>query len=175
MPIQSRDPTTIPQTLDASEPSNMATPVGGAQSAHHSSDSVNGRNPTIPAIPAVNGQDHSRKPSMTVTPAGANINPNGAAVPATQVKSNIQFGNMGTQGGSPAPANSGLAHQSNNSLGVNQLNPNQRAASPQGSPSPIPQPAVTSGGRPPSTYGGQGQGNGMVFGNQGGDSNDPSV
>ncbi|ETN42001.1 uncharacterized protein HMPREF1541_03940 [Cyphellophora europaea CBS 101466] len=147
----------------------MATPVGGAQSAHNSSDSVNGRNPTIPAIPAVNGgaafnPDHSRKPSMTVTPAGANFNPNGSAA-AAQNKPNVQFGNISAQGGSPAMGNPAVAHQSNASLGVNQLNPNQRAASPQGSPSPIPQPKEMSGGRPPSTYGSQG--NGMVFGAQG--------
>jgi translation initiation factor 4G len=154
----------------------MATPVGGAQSAHTPSDSLSGRNQTIPAIPAVNGgasfnQDHSRKPSMTVTPAGANFNPNGSAGNAAQNKPNVQFGNIqNAQGGSPAPGNPALAHQTNNSLGVNQLNPNQRAASPQGSPSPIPQPRETSGGVP--AYGSQG--NGMVFGQQP-DQNDHSV
>jgi translation initiation factor 4G len=153
----------------------MATPVGGAQSAHNPSDSVSGRNQTIPAIPTVNGGgasfDHSRKPSMTVTPAGANFNPNGSAAMAPQNKPNVQFGNIhNAQGGSPAMGNPALAHQGNNSLGVNQLNPNQRAASPQGSPSPIPQPREASGGVP--AYGGQG--NGMVFGQQG-EQNDHSV
>lgn len=166
---------TTSQSANAFEPSNMATPVGGAQPAHRPSDSVNGRNQTIPAIPAVNGgagsnQDHNRKPSMTVTPSGANFN--GNAVGGPQNKSQIQFGSMNAAGASPAMGNSALPHQSNANLSVNQLNPNQRSASPQGSPSPIPQPKEASGGRPPSTFGAQG--NGPVFGQQG-DQSDPSV
>lgn len=146
----------------------MATqPVGGAQSAHNSSDSVNGRNQTIPAVPAVNGggfQDHNRKGSMTVGPAGANYN--GNAVGGPQNKSGIQFGNIVPGGGSPAMGNTSLPHQGNANLGVNQLNPSQRSASPH-APSPIPQPIEPSGGRPPSNFGSQ---NGMVFGE-----NDSSV
>ena len=141
----------------------MATqPVGGAQPAQNSSDSVNGgRNQTIPAIPAVNGsaghnQDHSRKSSMTVTPSGANYN--GGAVGGPQNKSSIQFGNL-PSGSSPATGNAALPQHGNPNLGVNQLNPNQRASSPH-VPSPIPQPIEPSGGRPPPQFGQ----NGMVFG-----------
>lgn len=164
---------------NAFEPSNMSTAVGGAQHTHNLSESVNGRNPTIPAIPSVNGNnsfsaDHSRKPSMTVTPAGATtFSANGGTPAGNQNKANIQFGSMNVQGSSPAmgPPPT-LAHQSSSSLAVNQLNP--RMTSPSNSPSPIPQPNHASGGRPPSSL--QGQGNGMVFGAQGPpDPADPSV
>jgi translation initiation factor 4G len=148
----------------------MSTAVGIAHQTHNPSDSVNGRNPTIPAIPSVNGNDHSRKPSMTVTPAGTTTN--GNAPTGNQNKSSIQFGSMNAPGGSPAMGTPPLAHQPSSSLGVNQLNP--RMISPSNSPSPIPQPNQVSGGRPPSTF--QGQGNGMpVFGAQGPEQTDASV
>ena len=150
----------------------MSTAVGGAQNTHNSTESVNGRHPTIPAIPSVNGSDHTRKPSMTVTPAGATtFSPNGSAPAGNQTKANIQFGSMNVPGGSPAMGTPPpLAHQNSSSLGVNQLNP--RMTSPANSPSPIPQPNQVSGGRPPSTL--QGPGNGVVFGAQP-EQNDPSV
>ncbi len=147
---------------NASEPSNMSTAVGGAPPADAISP-VNGRNPTIPAVPSVGGptivngnSDHSRKPSFTVTPSSTN----GGAVGGGQNKANnIQFGSMNA-GGSPALNNPpALASQSSSNLGVAPQNP--RVTSPQTSPSPIPQPAV-SGGRPPSGL--QGQGNGLSFG-----------
>jgi hypothetical protein len=71
-------------------------------------------------------------------------------------------------GGSPGQGNAILQNQSPSMLGVApSMNP--RISSPQTSPSPIPQPAA-SGGRPPSSL--QGQGNGPIFGSLGGDSND---
>ncbi|OQV05622.1 hypothetical protein CLAIMM_10331 isoform 4 [Cladophialophora immunda] len=168
-----------PSTPNASEPTNMSAAVGGAPPAHGHSDSVNGRNPTIPAIPSVNGSvslpDHTRKPSMTVTPAGATgFAANGGGPGGTQNKTgNIQFGSLGVANpaGSPAMGTPpSLAHQNSANLSVSQLNP--RATSPSNSPSPIPQPASVSGGRPPTGF--QGQGNGYTFGTLSGDQNDPS-
>lgn len=164
---------------NASEPTNMATAVGGPPSADAISP-MNGRNPTIPAVPSVGGPtivngnsvDHSRKPSFTVTSSGASgFATNGGAVGGGQNKANnIQFGSMNA-GGSPALNNPpALASQSTSNLGVASLNP--RLTSPQTSPSPIPQPAI-SGGRPPSSL--QGQGNGVSFGQISGESNDANV
>lgn len=144
----------------------MSSSVGGPPVNHGHSDSINGgRNQTIPAVPSpvVNGSssfsgDHTRKPSMMVTAAGAT---GSYANGGTQGKTNnIQFGSMNAAGspamGTPPP----LAHQSSANLAVNSLNP--RGTSPQNSPSPIPQPVSVSGGKPPSTF--QGQGNGVSFG-----------
>ncbi|EXJ55108.1 translation initiation factor 4G [Cladophialophora yegresii CBS 114405] len=155
----------------------MSAAVGGAPPAHGHSDSVNGRNPTIPAIPTVNGgvslPDHSRKPSMTVTPAGVTgFAANGGAPGGPQNKPAIQFGAMGMQNpaGSPAMGTPpSLAHQNSANLSVGQLNP--RATSPSNSPSPIPQPASVSGGRPPQGF--NGQGHAYTFGQT--DHNDPSA
>ena len=163
---------------NASELNNMSAAVGGAPPTHGHSDSVNGRNSTISAIPSVNGNvslpDHTRKPSMTVTPAGATgFTANGAAPGGSQTKPGIQFGSIGVANptGSPAMGTPpSLAHPNAN-LSVSQLNP--RATSPSNSPSPIPQPVAVSGGRPPSSF--QGQGNGYTFGQMPVDPNDPSV
>jgi translation initiation factor 4G len=162
----------------ASEFTNMSAAVGGAPSSHGHSDSVNGRNPTIPAIPSVNGSvslpDHTRKPSMTVTPAGAAGTNGGAPGGGPQNKPTIQFGAMGMQNpqGSPAMGTPpSLAHHNSANLSVSQLNP--RATSPSNSPSPIPQPVSVSGGRPPQGF--NGQGNAYTFGQLSGDPNDPNV
>lgn len=178
--------TSLPSATDsssfkpnASEPNKMSAAVGGAPSTHSHSESVNGRNPTIPAIPSVNGNvslpDPTGKPSMTVTPVGTtSFTANGVASAAPQNKPGIQFGSMGmANANSPAMGTPSLAHQNSSNLGVTQLNPG--AASPSGSPSPIPQPAVVSGGRPPSSF--QGQGNGYTFGQMPtpADPSDPSV
>ncbi|KEF54176.1 translation initiation factor 4G [Exophiala aquamarina CBS 119918] len=151
----------------------MSAAVGGAPPAHGHSDSVNGRPPTIPAIPSVNGAvavpDHLRKPSNAAPSGGAaGYTPNGGAQPGAQTK--IQFGSLPTGNNNASPA-VGTPHQNNANLSVNQLNP--RVPSPSNSPSPIPQPASVSGGRPPSTF--QGQGNGYQFGQMPGDPSDPSV
>jgi translation initiation factor 4G len=164
---------------DASEPSNMSAAAGGRPPADAISP-VNGRNPTIPAVPSVGGPtivngnsvDHIRKPSFIVSPGGAtNPSTNGGAVGGGQNKTNsIQFGSMNVSG-SPAQNNQPpLASQSPSTLGV--APPNPRINSPQSSPSPIPQPAA-SGGRPPSSL--QGQSNELRFGQIGGDPNDANV
>ncbi|RMZ82389.1 hypothetical protein DV737_g2068, partial [Chaetothyriales sp. CBS 132003] len=133
---------------NASEPSTMSSAVGSAPPAHSTSDSLSARTQTIPAVPAVaavNGHagslDHSRRAPPTVTPTGATgFLANGGAVGASQNKP-----------------------QASASLGVNQQL-GHRAGAPAPSPSPIPQPANPSGGRPPSSF--HGQGNGVVFGQQ---------
>ena len=158
---------------NASESITMSTAIGGPPVAHGHNASVNGQNTTMPAIPAVNGgstqTDHSRKPSMTITPAGATgYAPNGGAVGGSQSKpSNIQFGSINASGSPAHGSQPAFAHQSSNPS-VSSLNP--RLASPQNSPSPIPQPATVSGGKPPPAL--QGPGNGFSFGQfEGGDSN----
>jgi translation initiation factor 4G len=162
---------------NVSEPSNMSVTAGGRPPADTISP-VNGRNPTIPAVPSVGGPtivngnnvDHARKPSFTVTPSGAtNFATNGGAVGVVQNKANnIQFGSMNA-GTSPALNNPpALASQSPSNLGVVHANP--RVISPQNSPTPI---LAASGGRPPSSL--QGPNNELRFGQIGGDSNDTNV
>lgn len=169
---------------NASEPPNMSA-AAGARPPADSISPVNGRNPTIPAVPSVGGPtivngnstDHIRKPSFTVSPGGAttttttNLATNGGAVGGGQSKANnIQFGSI-PAGGSPALNNPpALASQSPSSLGIAPANP--RVVSPQKSPSPIPQPAA-SGGRLPSNL--QGQSNELRFGQLGGDPTDANV
>ncbi|KAL9598325.1 MAG: hypothetical protein Q9219_004553 [cf. Caloplaca sp. 3 TL-2023] len=157
---------------------------GGAPPQHGKSDStlLNGKAAITPAVPALGGTpaivngntptvpssgpvDHSRKASITITPAGTSgFLPNGGQVGAKPAGGkDIQFGNFGNfnKDGSPALANAvPQPSQSTNSLAVN-LPQNPRITSPAASPSPIPQPPA-SGGRPPSSF--QGQPNGMSFG-----------
>ncbi|KAI9872039.1 MAG: hypothetical protein M1830_002128, partial [Pleopsidium flavum] len=172
--------------------SGVTTPtvaVGGQQIQHGKSDSippVNGKNAIPPpAVPAVGGvstivngndvvinpsslADHSRKPSVTISAAGASgYMPNGGPVAGKPTGGNgIQFGSMNV-GASLAVANSvpNLTQAMSSSLAV-AAPTNPRITSPQTSPSPIPQPAA-SGGRPPSSL--QGQGNGLSFGSLGGE------
>lgn len=151
----------------ASDSSNTPVTVGGgaAQSQHGKSASVSTVNgnpltqqpavPTAGGVNIVNGNtmpapttqgDHTRKPSFTISAAGASGQaPNGGAGASTR----IQFGSQG----SPAAGKPATLAQPQASLNVEQpMNP--RTTSPQTSPSPIPQP-VLSGGRPPSTLQGQ--------------------
>ncbi|OJJ46561.1 hypothetical protein ASPZODRAFT_132630 [Penicilliopsis zonata CBS 506.65] len=104
--------------------------------------------------------DHSRKPSVTITSAGASgVIPNGQPSAASR-PSNLQFGFANPQSspnmGSPAV----LAQQPG---GLTVSSPNPRVVSPQTSPSPIPQPASSGGRPPPSSY----QGNAPNFGSFG--------
>ena len=171
---------------NVSEPTTMPAVVGGPVAAHHGhNDSISpatGKNNTIPAIPTVGGptivngnnaltpsasSDHSRKPSFIITPSGATGFSSNSGPGTGQNKANgIQFGSLAASG-SPAPGSAPvLANQSSSNLGVGSMPP--RVPSPQTSPSPIPQPAI-SGGRPPSSL----QGQNVVFGQP--EANDPNV
>ncbi|KAK8139223.1 Eukaryotic translation initiation factor 4 gamma [Apiospora sp. TS-2023a] len=124
---------------------------GSAPQQHAKSNSVspvNGRpNSTImPAVPKVtgpavahgslNGESHSRKPSVTMTAPNGPSNPNGKNMP--------QFG---------FPASPAVPHTAPAQAGASAPIPipgrDPRVTSPQHSPSPIPQPSA-SGGRPPA-------------------------
>ena len=118
----------------------------------------------------VNGNtlgDHARKPSVTISAAGASgYMPNGAP---TGRSHSLRFGSLDTQE-SQATGNTETAQNQQN-LGVAPA-ANARITSPDASPSPIPQPLV-SGGRPPSSL--QGQGNSLNFGSPSGDQSDMNV
>ncbi|KAI2787477.1 hypothetical protein POX_f07842 [Penicillium oxalicum] len=123
-----------------------------------------------PAAPAANAQnDHSRKPSVTITSAGASgYIPNGGS--ASRPNS-LQFG-FANQQSSPNMGNPAVLASSQAQSGLGAPATNPRVTSPQTSPSPIPQPA-SSGGRPPSTY--QAQGNVPNFGSFGENAGDNSA
>jgi hypothetical protein len=98
---------------------------------------------------------------MTVAPTS--FTSNGGAPGAPQNKPTIQFGSVGVANPNSSPAMGtppSLAYQNASNLGVSQLN--ARGSSPSNPPSPIPQPAAASGGRPPASR--QGQNNGLSFG-----------
>ena len=141
---------------NVSQPNTANMANGGPAAVQlNPSESTNGKSAITPAVPTIiNGNEHRRSPSVAV--AGAN------GAPSAGLSKNIQFGQVNA-GGSPAAAPpAGLSNPSPNSLGVTApMNP--RNTSPQTSPSPIPQPAAVSGGRPPSGL--QGPGNGVNFGN----------
>ncbi|KAI9683090.1 MAG: hypothetical protein M1829_005881 [Trizodia sp. TS-e1964] len=115
---------------------------------------------------AVNGSsapaDHGRKPSVTISAAGASgYIPNGGPVVPPSRPNSLQFGSINLAGSSPE--NLPQSAQPAASLPVAAL-ANPRLTSPQNSPSPIPQPAA-SGGRPPSGL--QAQGSSLSFGSLG--------
>lgn len=107
--------------------------------------------------------DHSRKTSVVINASGASGQiPNGGPV-GQNGRLPINFGSMGV-GGSPLQQ-PGVPYQAQPSnMPVPPRDP--RVTSPAHSPSPIPQPPA-SGGRPPSM---QNQGNGVTFGQMGGES-----
>lgn len=172
--------------LSASGNSTPAVAGGALTPAQHgksgSISPVNGKTVIPPAVPTlatptiVNGNsavnvssnhnDHSRKPSVTISAAGASgYMPNGTPVVGKPGGNGIQFGSIDT-GASPVVNHSiPQQHQSANTLAVS-VSSNPRITSPQTSPSPIPQPAA-SGGKPPSSL--HGQGNGLSFGSLGGE------
>lgn len=129
--------------------------------------------PTVGTAPFVNGNtptsstsgpgEHNRKPSVTISAAGTSGSiPNGGPVVGKPKGGrDIQFGALPE--GSPKATNAmPQPVQSSNSLAVNTPS-NPRVTSPQTSPSPIPQPAASGGGRPPSSL--HGNSNSVSFGN----------
>ena len=178
-PARSYANATKKQSPPTSATSSTAGGLASAQHGKTDSVSLNGKGPITPAIPAMGGTptivngntsassssgpvDHSRKASITITPAGTSgYLPNGGQVGGKPAGGkDIQFGTF-NKDGSPALSNAlPQPSQSANSLAVN-LPQNPRVTSPAASPSPIPQPPA-SGGRPPSSF--QGQTNGMSFG-----------
>lgn len=155
----------------------QSTPVvatgSSASAPHHAKSSstspLNGRPSIMPAVPPVsaaspavahgtssaNGESHARDPSVTLANG-----PSGASAPK-----NIQFGfqdSPAASHSSPQPGSAPIAIPGGN----------PRVTSPQNSPSPIPQPSATGGGRPLS---GAAPGNAMTFGSFGGDSERPHM
>jgi translation initiation factor 4G len=137
---------------------------------------VNGRSAITPAVPAVTtpavahssnnmsnaSANHSRKSSVTISANGGYISNGGATgAPKAGVP---QFGSLSD---SPAPSYSKPQPTQATSSAPISIPGNPRVTSPAQSPSPIPPPPVSSGGRPPSGL--AAQGNMMVFGSPSGD------
>ena len=168
---------------------NSTPSLVSSSSQHGKPDvsSVNGKTTIPPAVPSVttnpivNGNyptnsssgsgEHIRKPSVTISAAGASgYMPNGGPVAGKPKGGNgIQFGAVPE--GSPQPAHSSLPpNQPMSSLAVSV--PDPRVTSPQASPSPIPQPPASGGGRPPSNL--HGNNSSVSFGNFNGTDNSVS-
>lgn len=158
---------------------NTASSVVAANSQHGKLDNsspVNGKPIIPPATPAVgavvNGNtpasstsgvgDHSRKPSVTISAAGASGYINGGLVAGkSKGGRDIHFGALPEQ--SPTMANAvPVPNNPSNSLAVD-VPANPRVISPQTSPSPIPQPPASGGGRPPVSL--HGSSTSVSFGN----------
>lgn len=154
-----------PPVAASSSSQSPAVAVGNAPPAQHGKSSsvspVNGRSSVPPAAPVVstpavlNGSapEHGRQSSVT-------INGNYASPGAS--KAPIQFGSMAEH--SAAPQGAPQDAQATPSAPI-AIPSNPRATSPAQSPSPIPQPAASGGGRPPTGF----QNTGMTFGSLGGD------
>ncbi|KAF6233781.1 hypothetical protein HO173_007993 [Letharia columbiana] len=166
-----------------SAPTAPAVQIPAQHGKPDTSSPVNGRVAIPPAVPTVgaptivNGNtptssnsgvgDHSRKPSVTISAAGASgYMPNGGPVAGKPTGgSNIQFGSHPADASAAAQNATPHPNQSTNSLAVNTPS-NPRVTSPQTSPSPIPQPPASGGGRPPSSL--HGNSTSLSFGNFGG-------
>ncbi|KAI9924937.1 hypothetical protein ASPWEDRAFT_31780 [Aspergillus wentii DTO 134E9] len=166
------DSTAAPVTVGGSSQHGKSTsesPVSGKPMQQQNQPSgvtiVNGG---APAPASSQGDQHSRKPSVTITSAGTSgYIPNGG--PASRPNS-LQFGFANQQSSPNMGAPAVPASQPQSGLGVAPTT-NPRVTSPQTSPSPIPQPASSGGRPPPSSY--QAQGNVPNFGSFGdaGDAN----
>ncbi len=146
-----------------SAPAVAVGDVAQAQSAKTSppTDGNVGATPVV-STPAVNGKmDHTRQASVTIS--GSVVANGSTGAP----KSQIQFGSLAE---SPAAKHSTPAVAQSASAPIAIPN-NPRITSPAQSPSPIPQPAASGGGRPPSTI----QSAGMTFGSHPGGDGDVST
>lgn len=170
-----------PLVATSSSTPSPALAVGGAAPVqpHAKSSSispVNGRTAIPPAVPAVTtpavlhsanhmsnaSTDHSRKSSVTISANGGYI-PNGGTV-GSQKAGIPQFGSLQD---SPAASHSKPQITQPASSAPISIPSNPRITSPSQSPSPIPQPPISSGGRPPSGL--YQQPNAMIFGSPSGD------
>lgn len=150
-------------TGSSSQPPTLA--VSGSEPVQQNGKSsnntpVNGRAPITPAIPsftpaiAHSNADHNRKTSVNLPANGGPVGGQKAPIP--------QFGSLTD---SPAASHSTpQIAQSTTSASTN-IPGNPRVTSPAQSPSPIPIPAASGGGRPPSGM----SSNGIAFGSLGGD------
>lgn len=173
----------LPSASGTPTPSASAVQTPAQHGKPDTSSPVNGRVAVPPAVPTVgasaivNGNtptssnsgvgDHSRKPSVTISAAGASgYMPNGGPVAGKPIGgSNIQFGSHPADASTAAQNTTPQLNQSTNSLAVNTPS-NPRVTSPQTSPSPIPQPPASGGGRPPSSL--HGNSPSLNFGSFGG-------
>ena len=173
----------LPSASGTPTPSAPAVQTPAQHGKPDTSSPVNGRVAVPPAVPTVgasaivNGNtptssnsgvgDHSRKPSVTISAAGASgYMPNGGPVAGKPIGgSNIQFGSHPADASTAAQNTTPQLNQSTNSLAVNTPS-NPRVTSPQTSPSPIPQPPASGGGRPPSSL--HGNSPSLNFGSFGG-------
>lgn len=172
-----------PAGSGTSTPSAPAVQIPVQHGKPETSSPVNGRVAIPPAVPTVgasavlNGNtptssssgvgEHSRKPSVTISAAGASgYMPNGGPVAGKPIgDKKIQFGSHGADSSLGAQKVLPPPNQSTNTLAVNTPS-NPRVTSPQTSPSPIPQPPASGGGRPPSSL--HGNSTSLSFGNFGG-------
>jgi translation initiation factor 4G len=152
-----------PPVATGSSSQSPAVAVGNVAPVQHGKSSsispVNGRSSIPPAVPVVstpaiassngNAMEHSRKSSVTI---------NGGYVANGSSKA-IQFGSL---------AESPAATHSTPQIAIPS---NPRVTSPAQSPSPIPQPTASGGGRPPAGL----QSAGMTFGSHPGGDGDVSI
>lgn len=175
----------LPSASGTPTPSAPAVQTPAQHGKPDTSSPVNGRVAVPPAVPTVgasaivNGNtptssnsgvgDHSRKPSVTISAAGASgYMPNGGPVAGKPIGGSnikVQFGSHPADASTAAQNTTPQLNQSTTSLAVNTPS-NPRVTSPQTSPSPIPQPPASGGGRPPSSL--HGNSPSLNFGSFGG-------
>lgn len=168
-----------PPVAAGSSSQSPAVAVGNVAPVQHGKSSsispVNGRSSIPPAVPVVstpaiassgalngNAMEHSRKSSVTIN-GGYVANGSSGASKA------IQFGSLVE---SPAATHSTpqIAQSTASSAPIS-IPSNPRVTSPAQSPSPIPQPTASGGGRPPAGL----QSTGMTFGSHPGGDGDVSI
>ena len=161
--------------------------------AHGRSDSIStasGKGSIQPAVPnfgggptIVNGNnavsptslqhEHSRKSSVTISATGTSGQmPNGGPVAGNKPPLGnglpVQFGSINSMAGASSNLGDSAPQIPPNPSSLAVSSPSDpRVTSPATSPSPIPQPSASSGGRPPSSF--HSQGNGLSFGGFGGE------
>ena len=157
---------TPPTPAGASAPAQNAKPVSESP-VNGTPQMAQGGPQVVSSVPngTPSSSEHGRKPSVVISASGASgYTPNGGPV-GQSARPPISFGSMNAQG-SPLPAAS-VPYQSQPALSAPQAG--SQFIPPAQSPSPIPQPPVSGGHRPPSSLQ-QSSSNGMTFGSMGGDS-----